>query len=394
MENKTKHQVEIEVVDGYIEEAYAALGNSSTLVYQTWLKDKFDLERSTSAIHRRLKKLKVSGQIPLESGVSVEKGTILTGISRYHKLEDGGVWVKSDVEKTQQLADLKQGITEFYEGFASGYEPIEPPKVVEEDLLMYYPLPDPHWGLLTHGEELQHGYDFNLDIQERWVLGAMKHLVDSAVPTKTCVISDLGDLLHAMDDRKQTKSGHHLDVSARTHKVVKVMFSAYTKMIEMALGKHDIVEIYSVAGNHSDMAGLYLKAHLAAWYRNEPRVIVIESEKAQQYKQFGKCLLGFTHGHELKPAQAGEVLVADNMDIISETEHRYFHFGHFHHDQKDKSYSLCDVEIHCNNIPRDRWADGLFRGNMGEAKSILYHREQGEKSRTRFNINMMEGKGK
>lgn len=353
----------------------------------------YSISIDESAVGKRIRKLRAEGVLPLEAGVKVESGTVLTGISRYHKLEDGGIWVKSDVEKTKQIENIQQGIAEFYAEHNSKYETISSPEMVDSVLLTLYPLPDMHWGLLTHGEELQHGENFDLKIQEQWVIGAMQYLVDTSKPTEKCVIADLGDLLHSMDDKKQTKSGHSLDVDGRTHKIVKMMFSAFTRLVDMALTKHKTVEIYSVAGNHSDMAGLYLKAHLSAWYRNEPRVTVVECEKAQQYLQFGKCILGFTHGHELRPNNAGEVLVADNMDIVSETQHRYFHFGHFHHDQKDKTHTLCEVEIHCNNLPRDKWSDSQgFRGKIGEAKAITYHKEYGEVSRNRFNINMIKDK--
>jgi len=367
---------------------------------QSKIKEKFDVSLDISSIHYRVKKAKAAGLIEVDKDNMVNAGEVYRGRTTtfYERDEDGKVekihHLKVDAEKSNLLADLQQGAQEFYEQFTSRYTPIETPENTKDDLLTFYPLPDMHWGLLTHGEELQHGENFNLKIQEQWVLGAMRHLVDTAVPTKKCIITDLGDVLHSMDDKNQTKSGHHLDVDGRTHKIVKVMFSAFTKLVDMALTKHEIVEVYSVAGNHSDLAGLYLKAHLAAWYRNEPRVVIVESEKSQQYAQFGKCILGFTHGHELKPQRAGEVLVADNMDIISETEHRYFHFGHFHHNQKDSTYPLCEVEIHNNNLPQDKWADSMgYRGNkVGEAKSITYHKEYGEISRNRFNINMLDRK--
>lgn len=374
-------------------DAYNNAKETSFPSISEYLLKTYAISMDPSSIGKRVRKLRKEGALPLEAGVKVESGTVLTGISRYHKLEDGGIWVKSDVEKTKQIENIQQGIAEFYAEHDSKYETVTSPEMVDSDLLTLYPLPDMHWGLLTHGEELQHGENFDLKIQEQWVIGAMQYLVDTSKPTEKCVIADLGDLLHSMDDKKQTKSGHSLDVDGRTHKIVKMMFSAFTRLVDMALTKHKTVEIYSVAGNHSDMAGLYLKAHLSAWYRNEPRVTVVECEKAQQYLQFGKCILGFTHGHELRPNNAGEVLVADNMGIISETQHRYFHFGHFHHDQKDKTHPLCEVEIHCNNLPRDKWADSMgFRGKIGEAKAITYHKEYGEVSRNRFNINMIKDK--
>ena len=329
---------------------------------------------------------KVEGKELDESPSTVFQTSTLLDAKGNVKLQ----WVKEKMDKDLKES-IEEGILEFYHQFQSGYESIETPVTVDEDLLTLYPLPDMHWGLLTHGEELQHGENFNLKIQEEWVIKAMKYLVEQSPASETCIIADLGDLLHAKDDSKQTTSGHHLDVDGRHQKVAKIMFRAMTELVELALAKHRKVIFYSVSGNHSEYSGMYLKTHIESWFRNESRVEVVDSEKAQQYHRFGKCILGFTHGHELRPAKAGEVLVADNMKDISSTEHRYFHFGHYHKNEKDKSFSLCEVEIHANNIPRDKWADSMgFRGKIGEAKAIVYHKEFGELSRNRFNINTIK----
>ncbi len=66
------------------------------------------------------------------------------------------------------------------------------------------------------------------------------------------------------------------------------------------------------------------------------------------------------------------------------------HFGHFHQNKMFET-PLCNIEIHKNIIPRDAWAEGMgFRGHIGQAKSITYHREYGEIGRNVFNIRMLE----
>jgi len=131
-----------------------------------------------------------------------------------------------------------------------------------------------------------------------------------------------------------------------------------------------------------------LKAFLTAWYKDEPRVIIHEPNQAQQYHIFGRNILGFAHGHELKPANAGEVLAYDNQSIFSDSTHRVFHFGHYHHNYSEEG-RICNIEIHQNITPEDAWASSMgYRTTIGQAKSIVYHKDYGEVARATFNINM------
>lgn len=157
--------------------------------------------------------------------------------------------------------------------------------------------------------------------------------------------------------------------------------------------KHEIVYFYSVEGNHSEEASIYLRGHINAWFRNEPRVIVEMKATAQQYHVFGANILGFAHGHQMKPAKAGEVMVYDNQEIFSNSKYRYYHFGHFHRDFIKSDGILCITEIHKNIIPMDKWADSMgYRGIIGDAKAIYYHKKYGEVGRARFNISMLDEK--
>lgn len=367
---------------------YESLNRPKLREIKDEIKKVFGIDMDNSSIHRRLKRLKSTGLINLNSGVSVETGTVLSGISRYHKLEDGGVWVKSNVQLENQMEAAREAITSLCEEV----QPVEPiPSPVESldsDLTTFYPLPDLHIGLLIHGEESHHGQNWDTKIAGKWIKKAMSHLVSTAPKSKYAVITDLGDLFHAQDESKQTKSGHQLDVDGRVSKIVKAGYDIIRTTIDMALQKHEIVYFYSIEGNHADLAPIYLKAFLEAWYRDEPRVIINNHSMAQQYHIFGKNILMFSHGHQLRPANAAETLVADNANNFSKSEYRYAHFGHYHHNEL-KEGKLCTVEIHKNIIPQDVWAQSMgFRGSIGYAKSITYHSQYGETGRSIFNIKM------
>jgi len=353
-----------------------------------------ELGITSGTVTSRVNKLKRNGTLALDSGHSVEPGHILTGASTYHfgdkTTGQPAQWLKTDIPKEQALQTYRLAIESIMEQVDGQAEPVEPPLITNDDLLSFYPLPDMHFGLLVDAHDSNHGFHYDLKIAERWVKSSIKYLVDSSPNSKECVIADLGDFLHAENSDNRTKSGHALDTDGRHHKIARIAFEVVRQLIELALEKHEIVHVYSIPGNHSDQSGIYLKIYLSGWFRDEPRVKIYDTHASQQYHRFGKNILGFSHGHELKPANAAEVMVYDNQTIFSDTLYRYFHFGHFHQNKMFET-PLCTIEIHKNIIPRDAWAEGMgFRGHIGEAKSITYHKEYGHFGRNIFNIRMTE----
>ena len=273
--------------------------------------------------------------------------------------------------------------------------PMVSTKNFNKDTLTMYPYTDLHIGMLALAESS--GYDFDLKIAEDWILGSFDHLMSVAPDSETCLIAEMGDLLHASDDRKETKSGHQLDVDSRHHKIIDTTFEIMIQLVERALTKHKYVKVVSISGNHSENSSFYLKAVLKAYFRNEPRVEIIQGSRLVQYYRFGTTLLGWHHGHTIRSTtKLTECMISDNIDIFSNTKYRYWHIGHLHSNsvQVSKEDALCSIEIHKNLPPRDAWADGAgYRGNVGEVKAITYHKEYGEIARNLFKIDMLEGKG-
>ena len=263
--------------------------------------------------------------------------------------------------------------------------------VSNSDLMTMYPYTDLHVGLLALKEVS--GYDFDLKIAEQWVLASMEHLVQVSPNSETCLIAEMGDFLHAENDDNRTKSGHSLDVDTRHSKIIEVAFNLMISLIEKALTKHKYVKFLSISGNHSENSSHYLKAVVKAYFRNEPRVQVIGDSRLHQYYQFGKVLLGYHHGHATRGStKLVECMLEDNLPIISDTKYRYWHIGHLHSNNKflAKEDAFCSIEIHKNLPPRDAWAAGAgFRGNIGQVKSITYHKDFGEIGRNNWVVDML-----
>jgi hypothetical protein len=374
----------------FIKEYMAFDGNTNE--FHKYLLATYDgYPKSSFATYSRIKRLKARGELELDAGVSVESGQVLTGISRYHKLEDGGVWVKSNTSLESQLDAFKAAVEDITSTITPAeLVPVPDLTLLFDEMLTIYPMPDLHLGLYVDASSSGNNLDWDIDVAVATVKASMSHLVKTSPSSRNALIVDLGDFLHANDDSNRTKSGHILDVDGKHASIVRASFDLLVNVIDEALTKHEIVTFYSVGGNHSEDSSIYLKAFLSAWYKDEPRVIINSDNALIQYYKFGSTLLGFTHGHTLKPKNIAETLVIDNTSVFSDTEFRYVHLGHFHHNETVEG-KVCTTEVHKNLPPADAWAQSIgYRNAIGQAKSITYHKELGEINRSIFNIKMMK----
>lgn len=295
------------------------------------------------------------------------------------------IWLKNEINQANLLKTVINSIKLLCDDVKPLKE-IKPPKINNKDLLTFYPLADLHIGLLISGDETNHGIDFDLHKGKEWVLQSINYLIENSPDSETAIVTDLGDLIHSASDINRTfASGHPLDVSHRHSKVIQVTFELIRVLLEKALAKHKTVYFYAVPGNHDDYISLYISNFIAAWFRDNPRLIVVGGMKVVQYHIFGKTIIGMTHGHSIKPEKSSDVFLYDNQEHISFSKYRYFHFGHFHNN-KVISSPLVKIEVHSTPVPLDYYSDshGYRAMENYSSKAIVYHKELGEISRINF----------
>ncbi len=353
----------------------------------------FDIKISLPAISIRIKNLRRTGKIPLESGNSVSIGEVLKGTSTLYDA-DGNIsiqWVKSDVQKEEQINAIQKAVKSISKKIrplsVTGSNYIE--RNHNDDLMTTYISNDIHFGALMWAPES--GIDWDLKIAEQTVKESYDYLFETSPNSRYAMILDLGDLMEVDDFKNQTPhSGNPLTVDGRYPKILKAAYSSLIYAIQKALQKHEIVYFYNIAGNHDITVGIAIREIISAFFTNEPRVIVDDSPAAIKYHKHGQTLLQFAHGDGLKMKDAGEVMAADCQDIFSDTTHRFAHFGHNH---KDSVFDgrICKSESHRNLAPLNDWAAHKgFRRQLGTMKSITYHSKNGEISRSLYNINLRE----
>jgi len=311
------------------------------------------------------------------------------GVSTYYD-KDGkprGQWVKTqlDADKLEQLfKDFAQSLADGVKGLA----PIEPaPKYTHDELMCVYPMGDPHFGMYAWWQDA--GDDFDLEIARRLTCGAVDRLVASAPNASTALLLNLGDMFHADNQKNVTNSGHQLDVDGRWAKVQLVGLQAMIHCIRRLLEKHQKVIFRINKGNHDGHSSYALALMLSCYFHNEPRVEVDLSPAAVWYYQFGKVLIGSTHGDTIKGKDMLGVMAADKPKEWGETRYRHWYVGHVHHADL-KEYPGGMVEYFRTMAARDAWHQGQGYRAGRDMCCIVHHRDYGQAERHYCDIAMIK----
>lgn len=342
------------------------------------------------SMHLLRKKAAVAGYSPEHDMTrTAPVGFDVKGTSTLYD-KDGKVsqqWVKTQ----RDHAETEHVIRKFIDGLvadARGLSPlIEAPVAAVDDLLVVYPLGDPHFGLSSWKDET--GEAFDLEIAERLLQGAIDSLVSSAPAATTAILLNLGDFFHADNQSNRSNSGNQLDVAGRWAQVMQVGLRAMIYAIKRCLEKHQSVVVRNVKGNHDNHSSFALALALDAYFSNNGRVKVDLSPAPHWFYRFGKVLIGSTHGDSGKMANLPGVMACDRPGDWGETAYRYWYIGHVHHDEI-KEFPGVTVESFRTLAARDAWHAGQGYRAGRDMRAIVHHREFGEIGRHRCDVAMLK----
>lgn len=314
-------------------------------------------------------------------------GFQVKGTSTLYK-PDGTVaaqWVKTSQDAERMQAAMVAAV----DAMAAELPRVKPRKASGDwrtDLMVGYPIGDPHIGMHAWGVET--GGDWDLQIARRVHCDAMAALVAATPATETAIVVNLGDLLHYDSmEAKTPRSGHMLDADGRYAKVIDVAVATMRQCIESALTKHKFVHVVNVVGNHDETGALWLSRLLAMTYEKEPRVTVDTNPSVFNYHRFGKVLIGMHHGHTCKAEKLPGVMAADKASDWGECLHRHWWQGHIHTESK-REFPGCSVESFNTLAAKDAYANNGGWRSGRTMQAIVYHKEHGEVARSRVNAAM------
>ena len=287
---------------------------------------------------------------------AVAPGQILRGASTlYRRGEPEPVlqWVKSRADDEAREAIIREAVKALMQEVPRA-PALPAPDKASEHLCNVITLTDCHVGMRAWGKET--GADWDLEIAERTLIGAFRHLLEASPAAETCVVAQLGDFLH-FDSLDAVTPQHKnlLDADSRYSKVIRVAVRTLRATVDMALARHNRVILLVAEGNHDLSGSVWLRQMFGIMYENEPRIDVIDSELPYYCHKHGTTMLGWHHGHLAKKAALPLIFAATFPAIWGGTTRRYIHTGHQHHiDEKEHPGVL--VVQHPTMAARDAYA--------------------------------------
>lgn len=329
---------------------------------------------------------RMASKAPINAKWQPPEGHIIKGVSALVDNEGNEVlrWVKT--REDLSVADIVDTIREAFAEYEGRAPAVPAPAVSDTDLLTLIPLADWHVGLFSWQGET--GTNWDLKIAEATIGKAMDDLIDRSPASANAIVLGGGDLLHADNQENRTaRSGNALDVDGRYQKVLMTACRLVVRTVDACLRKHKHVTVRILPGNHDEHSSVAVAYFLLAWYRDEPRVTVDVDASLFFWFRFGKVMLGGTHGHATKAKDMPMVMAHRRAEDWGATKFRYIHTFHLHHDAKTMTEGGgCITEVHRTPTPQDAWhySSGFLSGRS--LKSITYHREYGEISRSTLAI--------
>lgn len=304
---------------------------------------------------------------------------VVKGVSTYYDKEGNraGQWVKTQLDQAQAQAGMIAAVEALTVSMPRA-KPAKAPRHTLDHLCTVYTLTDCHVGMKAWAPET--GADWDLEIAERTLTGAIDYLINAAPIASTCVINQLGDWLHFDSLASITPtSGHLLDADSRFPKVVAVATRILRYVIDRALRNHSKVIVLMAEGNHDMASSVWLRHLFGLLYENEPRVTVMASELPYYVHTHGQTMLAFHHGHLKKNDQLPLLFAAQYSKEWGATTKRYCHTGHRHH-VEEKEHSGMTVVQHATIAARDAYAARGGWISERKMKAITYHAQHGETS--------------
>lgn len=258
---------------------------------------------------------------------------------------------------------------------------VKPPKIVNEDLATFYIVSDHHLGLYAWKKET--GADYDVEIGKKVLKETMSALVAQTPQSDTAVVLNLGDFFHSDSNENRTRrSGNVLDVDTRFQLVLKAGVYLLIDVVEMAKAKHKRVLVRNNIGNHDPYGTLALAMALKTYYANDPRVEIDDSPNPLWHWEWGKVLVGSTHGDMIKAVDMPSAMATHAAEAWGRTTHRYIYLGHVHHRSIGGGEKAgATWETFRTLAAKDAWHHQSGYASERTMTAITLHKEDGEKIR-------------
>ncbi len=252
---------------------------------------------------------------------------------------------------------------------------VSPIKRVRSGLMLEVPIVDLHLSKLAWEPETGENYDSK--IAERRFMDVISDIVDRAqnYAFEQIVFPVGNDFFNFNDIYGNTTKGTQQDNDSRWQKM-------YMKGNELLIAAIDTlsqiapVQVFQIPGNHDTQVSWYAVFNLASWYRHNENVRVDTRPNTRKYVEFGKCLIGFTHGDKERKRIFGNMQI-EAPEAWGRTLFREWHLGHLHSEQVKEEHGV-KVRNLSSVTATDSWHyTSGYVGAIATSQSFVWDKERG-----------------
>lgn len=137
------------------------------------------------------------------------------------------------------------------------------------------------------------------------------------------------DDMHVDNLENKTTAGTRQDVNGTTRQMIEEFFELQVREIHRLESVAPVIVKLS-AGNHNTLLSYVTTKLLKERFRDSKNVRVDLTGEMRSYEVYGNTLMGFTHGHTVKPIKLMQMMGIEAREYFSETLYKAWFTAHFH----------------------------------------------------------------
>ncbi len=276
-------------------------------------------------------------------------------------------------KKDYQLQKIHRLISEHEWKYDGPTIPLRPK--VKSGLMLEVPIVDLHLAKLAWEPETGENYDSK--IAEKRFMDVIYDVVERARDTDfEQIIFPIGsDFFNYDDIAGNTTKGTAQDNDSRWQKMFLKGNELLIRAIDI-LAQLAPVKVFQIPGNHDTQISFYTIVNLASYFRNNENIEVDTNPKTRKYIEFGKCLIGYTHGDKEGKRLFGNMQI-EAAEAWGRTLYREWHTGHLHSEQVKEEFGV-KVRRLSSVTATDSWhAESGYVGAIATSQSFIWDKHRG-----------------
>lgn len=321
------------------------------------------------------------------------------------KVSGGGIWktglrqIKIRLRKKKNEVITLERLLKRMESKAPLFKKIKYPKPKNQKFkrALEVSIMDPHYGMQSYKGESDHNW--SLEECEKLCMWAIDSLLKRAEPYGAFdeIIFPFGnDFLHHDNLLHTTTRGTpQPEGISYTHvfeRAIKLATAMVDKLAEIAP-----VKIIQVSGNHDQVSACVLGHVLKSYYRNNSNISVDVSGSPYKFYRFGTNLIGYDHGHHIKPIRFAALMAHEAREHWAQTTYREWHCGDQHRKGSGKPVSFEEQGVSIEYLPAltppNAWhRQKGFNWQQRGAMAFVWDYSEGPIARLQVNLNSYTGR--